>query len=115
MTEGFFPLNMMLIVCRLHACSEYSRSLGGDKELKSYLEDCENGRRRYIPESRLLNVDAGLTTLIIIIIIIIMPMQTLNILWTSTGGQSHFSGKTMKNYVIASFSSLAHVSLSVTQ
>lgn len=76
MTEVFFPVNMMLIVFRLHACSEYSRSLGGDKELKSYLE--VNGRRRYIPESRLLNVDAGLTTLIIIIIII-MPMQTLNI------------------------------------
>lgn len=58
-----------------HACSEYSRTLGGDKELKSYLEECGKGRRRYVPESGPFIVDAGL----MIIIIIIMPIQTINI------------------------------------
>lgn len=71
---------MLLMVFRRRACYDYSRSLGGDQELRNYLEACGKGRGRCIPDSGPLNADAGLT------IITIMPMQTLNIFFSAFYG-----------------------------
>lgn len=98
------------MVLRRRACSEYSRTLGGDKELKSYWEDCGYKRRRYIPESAPLNVDNNINNNDASADI---KQLFICFLWTSTAGQSHFHGKTLKT-LFASLCSLA-LSLSVTQ
>lgn len=106
----FFPRR--LLVLRGRACSWSSRSLGGDRELKSCWRTVEKKKKKKKKHSeirtfeRWCQVDNNNNKANADI-----KPSFICFLWTSTSEH----GKVMKICVICIFLSLAHVSLSVTQ